>query len=73
MSADILKGLRDALDHDLPADMRQGIVASIEHLTGKPEPRPAPPTPMGPAFVAKVTLHGEPFPHPATSNPRKPF
>jgi hypothetical protein len=70
---DTIRGLRDALAHDLPSDMRAGIVASIELLSGKAEPRPAPPTPLGPGFVAKVTLHGQPFPHPTTSNPRRPF
>jgi hypothetical protein len=70
---DILKGLRESLDHNLPADMRAGIQASIEHLTGKPEPRPAPPTPLGPGFVAKVTINGEPFDTTSTPHPLTPW
>jgi hypothetical protein len=69
----IVRGLRESLDHNLPADMRRGIQQAIELYTGKPEPRPVPPAPLGPAFTAKVTLNGEPFPHPTTPNPRRPF
>jgi hypothetical protein len=61
-----VRNLRDALAHDLPADMRRGIEASIALLQGKPDPTPAPPPALGPAFVATVTLNGQPTIHPST-------
>jgi hypothetical protein len=72
-NAATVRGLREALDHNLPSDMRRGIEASIALLQGRPDPTPAPPAPLGPAFTAKVTLNGETFPHPTTSTPRRPF
>jgi hypothetical protein len=77
----IVRNLREALDHNLPADMRQGIQTSIEFLTGKPEAPPAPPD-TGPRdvhnqpiiFTARVTLNGQPTIHPSTPalNPWRP-
>jgi hypothetical protein len=69
----IVRNLRDALDHDLPADMRQGIQRTIEFHTGRPDPTPEPPTPLGPAFVAKVTINGEPFDTTSTPHPLTPW
>jgi hypothetical protein len=68
-----VRGLREALEHNLPADMRQGIQASIAHLTGRPDPTPEPPPTLGPAFTATVTFNGKTFPHPSIPNPRRPF
>jgi hypothetical protein len=75
----IIANLRDALEHNLPADMRQGIVASIEHLTGKAEPSQTPPdtrprdalTGEVITLTPKVTVGGKPlFDH---SSPRNPY
>ena len=76
-----VRNLRDALAHDLPADMRRGIEASIALLQGKPDPTPAAPD-AGPRdvhnqpiiFNARVTLNGQPTIHPSTPalNPWRP-
>jgi hypothetical protein len=70
--AAIVRGLRDALDHNLPADCRAGIVRAIELYTGKAEPTPEPPDtrprdalynqPI--TFTPKISINGKPLTNP---------
>jgi hypothetical protein len=74
MSKDIIRNLRECLARgDLPADMRQGIERAIEFHTGKPEPRPVPPAPLGPGFTARVTINGETFDTSSQPKQRNPW
>jgi hypothetical protein len=66
-----VRSLRDALDHNLPSDMRQGIVRAIELLSGKPEAHPAPDTQPRDAlynlpitFTPKISVNGKPLHNP---------
>jgi hypothetical protein len=78
----LVRGLRESLNHNLPADMRHGIHKAIELYSGKPEAQSAPPD-TGPRdvhnqpiiFTARVTLNGQPTIHPSTPalNPWRPF
>jgi hypothetical protein len=69
MSKDLIHNLREALEHNLPSDMRAGIVRSIELLTGKPEAAPQPDTQPRDALynkpitftASKVTVNGLPL------------
>jgi hypothetical protein len=70
----IVRGLRESLEHNLPSDMKQGIQASIAHLTGRPDPTPAPdPTPRDAlynlpiTFTPKVSVNGKPLHAPKTT------
>jgi hypothetical protein len=72
-TATLVRNLREALEHDLPADCRMGIQRSIELLTGKPEASSAPPdtrprnalTGELISFTAsKVTIGGKPLTNP---------
>jgi hypothetical protein len=66
-----IRGLREALNH-LPFEMHAGIQAAIAFHTGKPDPTPEPPAPLGPAFTATVTFNGKTYPHPSIPT-RSPF
>jgi hypothetical protein len=75
-TATLVRNLREALGHDLPADCRAGIQRSIELLTGKPEATSAPPDtrprnaltgePIT-IIASKVTVNGKPLHAPKTT------
>jgi hypothetical protein len=71
-TATLVRNLREALDHNLPADCRAGIVRAIELYTGRPEPLPVPPDPtprdalynLPITFTPKVSVNGKPLTNP---------
>jgi hypothetical protein len=66
-----MRNLREALAHNLPADMRAGIQRAIDTLQGFPDPAPEPDTQPRDAlynrpitFTPKVSINGKPLSNP---------